>query len=954
MGYDEIFLDWVINKFGDIVTVHHFENKEEMLKKAREYYFPLFHNKGHIVIFINGKKNIITGLVIHGLNNLNGFDNIGALSALTHLGLSNNSLTELPSSIGKLSNLTHLNIGSNNLKKLTCPIGGFSNLTHLNISSNNLNELPGFIGNLSKLVFLDASFNKLKKLPSSISALSKLVSLRITGNNLKELPEFIGNLPKLTILGISGNRLNKLPESIGCLSKLVSLGMSNINLKELPDFIGGFSDLTHLDASFNSINELPGFIGRLSNLTFLGLSNNNLKKFSNFTGNLPNLTFLDVSYNKLNELPKCIGLFPKLSQLSINNNKLDELPGFIAGISSLTFLSTGNNNLKTFPDVISTLPNLTYLDISSNKLKELPGSISKLSKLNFLDLSNLNLSIIPRSVALLGLPFTLENKVPDSGGVWMYNTKLLNMDINLFEHPQPVIKDFYDNITEINECKLIFLGDGEVGKTSIIERMTHPEYEIIRERPQTDGIRIENYTRLISEKKIKLRIWDFGGQEILHTMHKCFMTSRSIYVVVLDARQNQFLTKYALYWLDTIEAFAPGSPVVIVINKIDIDEDAALNEAALKEKYPDLRLPIIRTSYYENIGFDSLEGIIDDTVLNSSGYKYYFNKKWLPIKEKLENMEQPYIKKSVLFQENKIGGNKIQESLLKYFKDIGISYYYQGQNITLNSENIAVLKPEWLTGGIYRLITNAPRNNALIPRKTINEILSKIKPNDVNTTYTYEKDEEVDFVLDVMRQFEISHKYEDFEFVPLKLPKSRPEKATWFNKESALHISWEAEYLPFNVIHRLIVKFFDDIDFECIWLYGGLFKNSISKKSALVYMDINERQIDAFVNAEGPSGQKEYLGLIRENLHKILGQLNINKYEENIHYTLDGKIGKVNYFDVLKQFYNRPNNEIFLRETGQYCFPGNLLQTSYTEKDMKKELNMLFGGKPNFENSILI
>jgi hypothetical protein len=117
-------------------------------------------------------------------------------------------------------------------------------------------------------------------------------------------------------------------------------------------------------------------------------------------------------------------------------------------------------------------------------------------------------------------------------------------------------------------------------------------------------------------------------------------------------------------------------------------------------------------------------------------------------------------------------------------------------------------------------------------------------------------------------------------------------------------------------------------------------------------MNINEQQIDAFVNAGELSEQKEYLGVIREKLHRILEQLNINKYEENIHYTLEGKTGKVNYFDVLKQIYNRPNNEIFLRDTEQYCLPGELLHTVYSERDVRGELIMQFGDNVNFENSV--
>ena len=38
---------------------------------------------------------------------------------------------------------------------------------------------------------------------------------------------------------------------------------------------------------------------------------------------------------------------------------------------------------------------------------------------------------------------------------------------------------------------------------------------------------------LSNDERVRLNVWDFGGQEIMHATHQFFLTTRSLYLVVL-------------------------------------------------------------------------------------------------------------------------------------------------------------------------------------------------------------------------------------------------------------------------------------------------------------------------------------------------------------------------------------------------------------------------------------
>lgn len=108
--------------------------------------------------------------------------------------------------------------------------------------------------------------------------------------------------------------------------------------------------------------------------------------------------------------------------------------------------------------------------------------------------------------------------------------------------------------------------------------MVHGEFN--KDEKTTEGINILQWPVLLHKgENVRLRIWDFGGQEIMHSTHQFFLTQRSLYVLVLNGRQGHEDAD-ADYWLSLIDSFGKGSPVIVVLNKIK-DHPFDLNRRGL-------------------------------------------------------------------------------------------------------------------------------------------------------------------------------------------------------------------------------------------------------------------------------------------------------------------------------------------------------------------------------------
>src|SRR5205085_7267302 len=87
------------------------------------------------------------------------------------------------------------------------------------------------------------------------------------------------------------------------------------------------------------------------------------------------------------------------------------------------------------------------------------------------------------------------------------------------------------------EAKLLIVGEGGTGKSSLLRSLRNQSFDPTLST--THGIEVDRLELLHpnhNDINLILNTWDFGGQQIYHATHQFFLTKRSVYVMVWNAR----------------------------------------------------------------------------------------------------------------------------------------------------------------------------------------------------------------------------------------------------------------------------------------------------------------------------------------------------------------------------------------------------------------------------------
>ncbi|KKK94296.1 hypothetical protein LCGC14_2684270 [marine sediment metagenome] len=123
--------------------------------------------------------------------------------------------------------------------------------------------------------------------------------------------------------------------------------------------------------------------------------------------------------------------------------------------------------------------------------------------------------------------------------------------------------------------KITVIGDGAVGKTSLIKKYTQGAFR--KEYISTLGTQFSKYEEIIDGDKVELYLWDIAGQDQFQALRQRFYTGSSGAIVVFShADEQERSWEHIERWVADVKKHCPNIPMVLFGNKIDLVDEASL------------------------------------------------------------------------------------------------------------------------------------------------------------------------------------------------------------------------------------------------------------------------------------------------------------------------------------------------------------------------------------------
>jgi len=132
--------------------------------------------------------------------------------------------------------------------------------------------------------------------------------------------------------------------------------------------------------------------------------------------------------------------------------------------------------------------------------------------------------------------------------------------------------------------KIVVVGDGAVGKTSLIKKFTKGTFEM--DYIKTIGAQFSKYNKEINEDMIRLIFWDIAGQEDFNFLHHLFYKETKAVIIVVSLEENDLGNNSFTHienWNDELKKYCDDIPVVLFANKVDLIEKINIDISRIEE-----------------------------------------------------------------------------------------------------------------------------------------------------------------------------------------------------------------------------------------------------------------------------------------------------------------------------------------------------------------------------------
>ena len=171
---------------------------------------------------------------------------------------------------------------------------------------------------------------------------------------------------------------------------------------------------------------------------------------------------------------------------------------------------------------------------------------------------------------------------------------MTNIDIE--EIPiEELSSPYHENLKEDFKLKIVLLGDSGVGKTNLISRYISNKFE--KDTKSTIGVEFFCKTFKVNKDKIiKMELWDTAGQERYKSITSVYYKGAKGAFIVYDITSKKSFDNIDKWITEIKEKNNNEVKLVIIGNKIDLDNNREITFEEAKNKFKDKNILLIETS----------------------------------------------------------------------------------------------------------------------------------------------------------------------------------------------------------------------------------------------------------------------------------------------------------------------------------------------------------------------
>ncbi|PID45108.1 MAG: hypothetical protein CSB47_10150 [Proteobacteria bacterium] len=744
-------------------------------------------------------------------------------------------------------------------------------LTQLDLGKCGLTEIPEALCELVWLDTLKLYGNQISDI-TPLAALTQLTSLWLSNNQISDIAP-LAALTRLNELRLSGNQISDIA-SLAALTRLNELHLSSNQISDTAP-LAALTQLNELWLSSNEISDIAP-LAALTQLISLWLHYNEISDIAPLAA-LTQLTSLWLSDNQISDIAPLAAL-TQLNVLWLSDNQVSDVAP-LAVLTQLTSLWLSDNQISDVAP-LAALTQLTSLELSDNQISDI-APLAALTQLNGLWLSDNQISDITPLTALLesGTPVRLKRKF-DGRGIVVEENPLEIPPADIIEQGNEAVLTYFKNLKEqgaqpLNEAKLIIVGEPEAGKTSLMESLLDPKFQLTPDTESTLGVTVREGWQFPHPEKpdttFTANIWDFGGQQIQYMTHQFFLTPGAVYVLV-SANDRKETTANFRYWFKIIhllgEERGQYSPVLVIQNYKNDQFIHQFDLGYYQKHYPDLQIESLEVDLSKrDARFFSVREKIQSMLTRLPHVTAERPARWEEVRSALRKCGQrhdhiDFNRYTELCRQHSVKREADQRLLSSHLHRLGSLLHFADDPVLYN---FIILNPQWAVDAVYSVLDDnqIKRNGGYFTRQQLETIWGS--KTDANGQSRYNHDERCK-LLSLMEKehFEICYLLDnppDTYIAPQLLDTKRP--AYEWDAADCLRFRFQYGFMPEGIMTRLIVRLNALIETDeqgkgRVWHKGAIFHNDGCR--AQVFEDENhsgQNVIDIAVT--GPINERKYL-----------------------------------------------------------------------------------------------